>query len=93
LIWLSSVNWADRSRLIVSTEARRFFLQTADGIEEAYVAFYHQRSESEVVTVYDLRFSDLVTDWVNRPGLNVHLVKLGGQCFDAAEAYVRSLRQ
>jgi hypothetical protein len=84
-------------------EARRFYLQTADDIEEAYVAFYHQQSEAEVVTVYGLRFSGLVSDSMKRPGLDAHLVKLGSsvalvtgsgvQCFDAVEAYVRSLRQ
>jgi hypothetical protein len=89
---------------LTGNEARRYFLQTADGVDEGYAAFYHERSKPDVVAVYGLRFADLRgLDWANLPGLRAHVVIMGStvalvtgvgdECFDAVRGHVRSLRQ
>ena len=41
---------------LTPAQARRYFLQLADGIDEAYVAIYREHDLSELTTVYGLQF-------------------------------------
>ena len=88
------------------TEAARFRLHFADGVEEAYAAIYEQ-SEAELIVVYAARFatsakaveSRSYTHWANNP--RVIRVAIGpivamvqgdaGACFNAVGAHLRSL--
>ena len=88
------------------TEAARFRLHFADGVEEAYAAIYEQ-SEAELIVVYAARFatsakaveSRSYTHWGNNP--RVIRVAIGpivamvqgdaGPCLNAIGAHLRSL--
>src|SRR2546430_1669872 len=41
---------------LTPAQARRYFLQLADGIEQAYVAIYREQEVSDLTTVYGLQF-------------------------------------
>jgi len=83
-------------------DARRYFLELSEGIDEGFVASYYMESDGSLVTVHALTFADSNAG----PGSNElsprghHLIWLGptvamlsgdGRCFDAVEAHLRSL--
>ena len=41
---------------LMPSQARRYFLQLADGIDQAYVAIYREQDVSDLTTVYGLQF-------------------------------------
>ncbi|MQA28374.1 MAG: hypothetical protein GEU82_00845 [Luteitalea sp.] len=86
--------------------ASRYFLQSADGVEEAYAAIYRQ-PEPELIVVYALRFAVAGKD-VDRPRYEIGpkvqtapRIEFGpitvvvsgerGECSYAVESYLRSL--
>jgi hypothetical protein len=81
--------------------ASRYRLLLADGVEEAYAAIYSTQSDSTPIVVYASRFTPTARPFYrSRPAPN-HRVEIGpfdvvvsgdgGQCFQAVEAYLKSL--
>jgi len=81
----------------------RYRLQLADGVEEAYAAVYRMQSDPSLVVVLALRFAATEKPFypLSNRRTSEHRVEIGqlhavvsgngGQCFQAVEAYIRSL--
>jgi hypothetical protein len=91
--------------LLIGSQARRYFLRTADDVEEGYAAFYFEQSDAAIIGVYALKFTDIASNierFDNREPPNAHLVKIGrtvafvsgngGRCFEAVEGYLKTVR-
>jgi hypothetical protein len=90
---------------LTAAEASRYFLRLADGVEEGYAAVYLQEGSNDSVVVSALKFAATERPFYTstdakaspRPttrieiGPIVAVVTGSGECFQALEAYLRSL--
>lgn len=92
---------------LTRADASRYFLHLADGVEEGYAAVYTQEGSYDSVVVSALRFTATEKPFYSlsdskasyRPTTRIEIGRIvavvtgGGECFQALETYLKSLRQ